>query len=128
MAGIVAAITFFSEFILLLIRYFAYKFSRGNRRQLLLARGIAIKTSTFLKGVCQSLISNSLAAVFSLLGGALGMVLPVPPLNLILSGILSTVGFMLGRYIGGLPFNLYICYRYRKKRKQAELNTNELKN
>jgi hypothetical protein len=115
--GIVTAITFFGEFILLLARYLAYKFSKGNRRQFLLATGAAIKLSTFVKGVCQSLISNSLAGVFSVLGGFLGMLLPAPPLNLILSGILSIVGFMLRRYIGGLPSNIYLCYKYGKERK-----------
>ena len=117
--GIVAAVTCFVEIVLLLIRYVTYKCAK-KKRKLLLACGFAIRGREFAKGVCQAIIANGLAATFSLLAGAIGMLVPVPGLNVFISIALSTVGYMLGQYLTGVIFNFGHRYKYLKNKAKKD--------
>ncbi len=120
MAGLTAAICCFIEILPLFIRHLIYRLSKGGQRLIYIANGLALKTWKFVKQVARAIFSNGLAMVFSLVGGALGMLIPIPVVNLIVSGLLSTIGFILGQYIAGLPSN--IC-RYWKQKKRRSLMT-----
>ena len=118
--GIVAASVCFFEIITLAIRYLIYKLTKEVQQLKLLACGVAIKGWKFIKGVCQSIMSNGLGTCFSLLGGAIGMLIPIPVINLIMSVMFSAAGFMLGKYVAGVPVNFYRrykCLQNTKKRK-----------
>jgi ABC-type iron transport system FetAB permease component len=119
--GIVAAGACFLEITILFVRHLIYKLTKGARRLALIACGVAIKGWQFLKGVCKAIISNGLGACFSLIGGALGMLIPIPVINFIVSALLGTVGFILGQYIIGVPLNFWRRHRYLQKKQRKAI-------
>lgn len=121
--GIVAASVCTLEIIALLVRHLIYRLTDGAKRLKYLAKGVAIKGWECIKGICKAIVSNGLATVFSLLGGALGMLVPIPVLNLILSMVLGAAGGILGQYIAGIPMNFYRrhrCLQERAKKQNAQ--------
>lgn len=119
MAGLTAVICCLMDIIPVFVRHLVYRLSNSAQRIVRLANGLAITMWTFLKEVVRAVLSNGLAAVFSVCGGVLGMLIPIPVVNLIVSGLLSTIGFLLGRYVAGLPANIYRYYKYWKKKRSS---------
>ncbi|CAF3680432.1 unnamed protein product [Rotaria socialis] len=114
--GIIAASLCCFDIVTSIIRYVIYKVTKGAKRLAYLALGVAIKGVECIEKICESILSNGLATVFSLLGGTLGMSIPIPFLNLIVSALLSTVGLVIGRYVAGIPINIYRRYRCIQKK------------
>ncbi|CAF3300992.1 unnamed protein product, partial [Rotaria socialis] len=114
--GIIAASLCCFDIVTSIIRYLIYKVTKGAKRLAYLALGVAIKGVECIEKICESILSNGLATVFSLLGGTLGMSIPIPFLNLIVSALLSTVGLVIGRYVAGIPINIYRRYRCIQKK------------
>jgi hypothetical protein len=92
------------------------------------ARGMAIKTWQCIKGIAHAIVSNGLAAICSLGGGLLGLFIPIPVVNIILSGLFSTIGFVLGRYLAGIPSNICRYWKYWKRRSPAAIQYQTLEN
>ncbi|UJR34973.1 hypothetical protein I4U23_027752 [Adineta vaga] len=118
--GIVAAITCFIEIGLLTIRHFIYLLTDGLERIKVLALGLALELAKFVKGVIQAIVSNGLSAIFSLIGGALGLLVPIPCVNFLLSVAFGIAGLSLGRYLASIPVNLYQRHKYLKEREQED--------
>lgn len=114
-----AAITCFIEIGVLTIRHVVYLLSKGLDRIKVLALGIALELANFVKGVIQSVVSNCLSAVFSLIGGALGLLVPIPFLNILISAAFGFAGLALGKYLAGIPVNLYERHKYLNERPHA---------
>ncbi len=106
------------EISILFVRYLIYKFSKGFARTKYLLSGLAIKMWRFFKETMQVIISNGLATAFSLGAGALGMLIPIPVLNVIVSVPLGVIGYALGRYLAGIPSNIYRLHQYLTKNKR----------
>jgi hypothetical protein len=123
---IIAASVCLLEIIILIVRHLLYRFTKGVRQTALLARGVAIKGWQFIKGVCKSIISNGMVAGFALLAGAIGMSIPIPGLNIIISALLTTAGYFLGQYIGGVPVNFYRHYKYLKNKSKKNKTQNAI--
>jgi hypothetical protein len=119
--GMVAAGACLLEITILSVRHLIYRLTKGARRLALIACGVAIKGWQFLKGVCKAIISNGLAACFSLIGGALGMLIPIPDINCIVSALLGTARFMLGRYVVDVPLNFWRRHRYLQKKQRKAI-------
>ena len=119
MVGIVAAITLLIEIGVLTIRHAIYLLTKGVKRIQVLALGIAIEVGKFVKGVIQAVVSNGLSAVFSLIGGALGLLIPIPFVNVLLSAAFGLAGLALGRYLAGIPVNFHQRRKYLKSRDNA---------
>ncbi|CAF1100646.1 unnamed protein product [Adineta steineri] len=113
-AGIVSGIACFVEIALLSVRHIIYLTTEGLKRTKALAIGLAIELAQFVKGIIQSIVSNGLTACCSLIGGALGLLIPIPFINILLSVAFGFAGFALGRYIGGVPSNLYLYHKNKK--------------
>ncbi len=127
-AGVTAAICCLVEILPLVVRHIIYRLTEGVQRMTYIARGMAIKAWQCIKGIAHAIFSNGLAAGFSLIGGALGMLIPIPGVNIILSGLFSTIGFVLGRYLAGIPSNIYRYRKYWKGRSPAAIQYQTLEN
>ncbi len=112
------------EISILFVRHLIYRFSEGVARITHLASGLAIKMWQFVKETVQVIISNGLATAFSLGGGALGMLIPIPVVNVIVSALFGAIGYALGRYLAGIPSNIY---RYLTNKNEEQINTNNRK-